>query len=261
MDKTGERGREALTPTLIASSRHAEVNRFKRFGATGVLGAATLILPFVGLSVLLVYRDRFDASLHDRLQSSPVWALAAVAAFTFLGGFGLLPTAALSVFTGWAFGFGLGCPTAVAGFAGAAWVNYAVARRTAGREVIDSIEAQPRWRAIHRALLGGGPVKTFLIVALLRLPTFPPFGAASVALAALGVRPGPFLLGTAVGVLPRTAAYVAMASQLQPDRFDPSEAGDWWTAAAFGGITLAVLAAVALIARQALQKLTAGANE
>jgi hypothetical protein len=52
-----------------------------------------------------------------------------LAAFAVLGGLALLPTYAQSLLGGWAFGFAGGLPVVLAGFAGAALVNYAIAAR------------------------------------------------------------------------------------------------------------------------------------
>lgn len=227
---------------------------FRRLGPSGLMTIATLVVPPLG-AVLLLAQARHWA---EPLRQSPWGPPIAAAAFTVVGGFALLPTAALSLFAGWAFGFALGTGVAAAGFAGASWLCYTLARRAAGQGVVDTVEANPRWRAIHRALLGGGAVRTFLIIALLRLPTVPPFAATSVALASLNVRFWPYLLGTVAGILPRTAAYAFLASKFnRPDVEDNAEYMQMlvvWMA-----VTLVVIGVVTLLARRALKKLTAEA--
>ena len=228
--------------------------RRPRLGPAGLLALATLVVPPLG-AVLLLANARQWA---DPLRQSPWGPALAVAAFSVVGGFALLPTVALSIFAGWAFGFALGLPTAVLGFVGAAAVCYAVARRAAGRGVLDAVEADPRWRAVHAAILGGGEGRTFLIVALLRLPVVPPFGATTVALAALKVRVRPFLLGTAVGVVPRTAGYVLLASRMTDLNFAAGD--DWAMLAVWGAVTVAVIGTITVLGRRALRRLTAEAR-
>jgi uncharacterized membrane protein YdjX (TVP38/TMEM64 family) len=85
-------------------------------------------------------------------------------------------------------------------------------------------------------------------------PTLPPFAATTVALAALHVRAWPFLLGTMAGIMPRTAAYVLLASRAE--RFDRNVASGWQMLAIWGGLTVVVVALLTVIARRALAKLT-----
>ena len=225
--------------------------RLRDLGPAGLMSLGALLLPPVGGVVLLSQLDRFA----EPLRGSGWGPVLCTVGFMVLGGFALLPTAVLAVFAGWAFGFDVGFPVAVAGFVGAAVIGYPVARRFSGRSVVETVDADPRWRAVHRALLGGGSTRTFWIVTLLRVPTLPPFAATTVALAALHVRFWPFLLGTAAGVAPRTAAYVVLAARAE--RLDYSVAGGWQMLAVWGGVTLAVVALLTVIARRALTRLTA----
>jgi uncharacterized membrane protein YdjX (TVP38/TMEM64 family) len=223
---------------------------FRRLGPAGLMAAATLVVPPLGAALLLTHLSRWA----EPLRQNPWGPALVVAAFSVIGGFALLPTVALSIFAGWAFGFGSGLATTVLGFAGAAGLSYAVARRAAGDEVTAAVEANPRWRVVRRAILGGGGVRTFLVVALLRLPVVPPFGATSVALAALRVPVVPFLLGTAVGVVPRTAGYVLLASRAGSLNFAAGD--DWMLLVRWGLVSVVVIGVITWLGRRALRKLT-----
>lgn len=230
----------------------APPGRLRRLGPTSVLTLVSIFVPPLGMLLFVSHLNE----VAEPLRHSGWGPLICVAVFTLVGGLSLLPTVVLSVFAGWAFGFATGYATALLGFAGAAYLGYRISRATAGRNVVEAVEADPRWRAVHRALLGGGWGRTFGIVALLRLPTVPPFGATTVALAALNVRAWPFLLGTVVGVMPRTAGYVWLAATTLKT-FDPHAADSWAMPAVWTGVTVAVLAVVTVLARRALRTLTA----
>jgi uncharacterized membrane protein YdjX (TVP38/TMEM64 family) len=217
------------------------------------MSLASIIVPLIGLAILVRHLDWVRRPPSGSLLA-PVLA---VVAFSLLGGLGLLPTITLSIFSGWAFGFAVGCPTAVLGLTGAGCVNFLLGRWLAGRQFLDAVDSHPRWKTVYRALLGCGERRAMLIVALLRVPTVPPYGATSIALAALNVRLRPFVVGSLLGVIPRTALYVMLAARLQPDKFDPGKTNSWWTLAVSAGATLAVLAVITILARRALKKLTA----
>ena len=115
------------------------------------------------------------------------------------------------------FGYAAGLPTALAAAGGAAMVGYVLSGRVSGRRVMEAIEENPRWHAVHGALVGGGFWKTLLIVALLRLPPNSPFAVTNLVLAATRVALLPFMLGTLLGMAPRIGLVVwlsAHASQL-----------------------------------------------
>lgn len=222
----------------------------RRLGAAGPLAVAQLVGPGVGGALLLGTITRVAPAVRHTGWGPP----AAAAAFAGLGGAGLMPTAVLSVFAGWAFGFRVGLVTTLLGFAGAAAVSFAYSRWLTGRRALEVVDANPRWRAVHRALLHTGWVRGTLIIALLRLPSLPPFGATTVALAAMRARWGPFLVGTVLGTIPRTAAYVFLASRAE--RLNLNAADDWWMLLASSVAALAVLALLTWMARRVLATLT-----
>jgi len=227
----------------------------RRLGPAGLMGVFSLAVPPIGAVILLSQLDFFAEPLRTH-HWGPV---AAAIGFGLLGGMALLPTAALAIFAGWAFRFGTGFSVAVAGFTLAGALGFAIARRFAGATVVDLIDHHPRWRAVHRALLHSGALRTFLIICLLRIPSAPPFAMTTVAMAALHVRVWPFLLGTFLGVMPRTAAYVLLASQAE--KLDYGVASGWQMLAVWGGATVVVIVLITLVARQALAIVTANEED
>lgn len=114
----------------------------------------------------------------------------------------------------------------------------------------------PRFAAIDAAIEGGGAK----LVALLRLSPFIPFSLFNYALGLTRVRLGHFVLGSFVGMLPLTAAYVYLGSLVsQPAALGrPDVASDspvsavlYWVGLA---ATLLVAAIATRIARRALRR-------
>ena len=215
------------------------------------MAVVSLLLPPVGALVLLSSLERLRAVVRGWPVLGPA---ACVALFCVCAGLAILPTAALAVFAGWAFGFAAGYPVAVAGFTGAGLLGYAIARRASGRRVVNVVDESPRWRAVHRALLGSGWWRTFWIVTLLRLPAVPPFAATTVALASLRCRWWPFVLGTLAGIAPRTAAYVYFAGEAREVALGEIRVDLWFTVASLVA-ALAVLITLGLLARRALGRM------
>lgn len=185
-----------------------------RLGPTGLLGAAWTAFPAIVGTLLLIG----IGPLSDALRRDPASGLAIyVAVFVVTAGIGLLPSSAQAVLAGWVFGpiygFGVALAATVAGFAGASAIGYVIARRVSSRRVDEVFQEHPRWQALRRALIGRGFWRTASIVALVRIPRTSPFALTNLVLAASGVRLGPYVAGTVLGMLPRTAIPVWLADR------------------------------------------------
>jgi uncharacterized membrane protein YdjX (TVP38/TMEM64 family) len=224
---------------------------FHQLGPAGPMALIATVLPALGAVVLI-------AVAHDLapwLKSHQPWSLILfVIGFAVLGGFALVPTYANSLLAGWTFGFPIGFPAVMIGLIGAAIISYTFARRVSGHRVEDLIHQHPRWEVVKDALIGQGTWRTIWIVMLLRLSPLLPFETTSVLLAATGVPPLPFIVGTAIGVIPRTAVIVFAASRAH--KLDFHQANSRWLLV--GGILASALGAViiALISKHALDRAT-----
>lgn len=181
-----------------------------------------------------------------------------VAGYSLLAGLALLPTYAQSITGGFCFGRVTGSLAALAGILGASTLAYVIARRASGERVVRLIQEQPKWKAVYQALVGGGFLKTLLIVTLLRIPPNSPFAMTNLVMAATKVGWPAYALGTVIGIAPRTvfAAYVgAQLTELSSRSF--SSAGEWLITLLVG---LAVLAIIGTIANRALKRVTTGAS-
>lgn len=184
---------------------------WRRLGPAGPLAVIATALPLLGEIALLGSLKWLAPWLHSHAELGLV--LYAVG-FAVLSGLAVLPTHAQSAVGGWSFGFARGAAGAIFGVVGGAWLGFAVARRASGTRVMALVDEHVKWRAVYDALLGGGFFKTLLIVTLLRLPPSSPFAITNLVMAAARVPYPAYLLGSFLGLAPRTAAVVFIAAGL-----------------------------------------------
>lgn len=218
----------------------------RRLGPAGPLALVSATLPMLGGFALLATLNPVGEWLKGHETTG--WFLY-IAGFALLAGLAVLPTYAQAVLGGWAFGVAAGFPAALLGFVGGALLGYAVARWASGNRVVELIEEHPRWRAVYDALLRSGSAKTLVIVTLLRLPPNSPFAMTNLVLSATRVPLGIYLLATAIGMAPRTAVAVYIASTLKALSFDELQR-PWLL------VTVAVLLVIGTIANRALARVT-----
>jgi uncharacterized membrane protein YdjX (TVP38/TMEM64 family) len=230
----------------------------RALGPTGLLGVAWTAAPAVCGTLLLASLGPVSEWL---LYHRPLGLAVFTIVFVLGAGLGLLPTYAQSILGGWVFGVPLGLPAALVGFTGGGLLGYQVARRVSKDRVEELIERNPRACAIRDALVGRGPWRTLLVVALLRLPPNSPFALTNLVMATTGVPLPAFVAGTLLGMLPRTAVAVALAAAAAATGAEDIQTfvrhrGPWLLAAGVVG-GMAVLGVVGAIARRALRHVTA----
>lgn len=234
-----------------------------RLGPAGLLAIAWAVMPILGSLVLFAnadaVRDYFNA------QGSMGWLIYA-AAFAVLSGFALMPTYAQSGMAGFIFGLGLGGAAAVLGCVGGSLIGYAVARWVSGDRIVKVIDAKPKWRAIREALVGERHSKMRLLgtVILLRLPPNSPFAMTNLAMAATRVPLAIYLLGTAIGIAPRTvlAAYIGHGVKETFTKDALSNAAPKWALYVGIGVAIVVVIIIGQIATKAMEKIgKSGAQE
>lgn len=223
-------------------------------GPAGILAAIASILPAIGGAALATYVDTVGKWLksHGSTQGLAIYALG----FAILAGLALAPTHVCAFLGGWAFGMTTGTFAALLGFLGGALLAYAIARPTASARVESILAKNTKWKVIRDALVGGSNAKTLGIVTLVRVP-LTPFALTNMVLASVRVPLWIYMLGTLVGMIPRTAVVVWLGSQLQNQlASEASKQKPWWLIA--GGIALSLIALwiCGAIANKALAKLT-----
>jgi uncharacterized membrane protein YdjX (TVP38/TMEM64 family) len=228
----------------------------RRLGPIAPMAIVAVTLPLIGGFLLLATMESF---VGPWLRAQGAWGIwIYVIGFAVTSGLALLPTYAQAILGGWAFRFDVGFPAALAGFAGGAVIGYFVARALSGNRLQTIVSEQPRWKAVYEALLGSGAARTLLLVTLLRVPPNSPFAVTNLVLAAARVPLWIYIVGTVVGMAPRTAAVVYFAAQATELSFSRSTG---WLEYGIGiALTLAVLVIIGRIAQQALQRVVADTN-
>lgn len=204
-------------------------------------------LPVVGVLVLAAPLAAAAPMLRDAGAAGA--AIFAVGAGT-LAAFSLIPMHLLAVLAGWTFALVPGLPIVFAGLVAAAAIGYHASAALAKGRVVDLLAEHPGGSIVHRALVEHGLARTALVVGLLRLSPVMPFAATNLAMAAVCVPFGAFMLGTVAGMLPRVVAGVLVGRELT--RIDPAAPADSWPAAAGIAATLLAVVVIGRLARRAL---------
>lgn len=229
----------------------------KRLGPAGPLAVMSSTFPPLGGFVLLGFITR----IAPWLQANPIQGLLIyITGFTLMAGLALLPTYACAILGGWTFGFAVGFPAAIFSFVAAALVAYLVYLRAAGNRVVDIIHEHPRWETVVRAMIRSGFWKAFWITMLIRLPPTAPFAATNFVMGTVKAPLLAFLLGTAVGMAPRTGVAVWAAAHASTLDFSGGSGQLWkWLLAV--GVTVAVVIYIGQWATNAVKRATQPADE
>lgn len=188
---------------------------WKQLGPFGALLGASAALPLLGSGLLLVLVPRLEPLLREGGGAA---ALAVIVGVALLCGMALLNTQAAALFLGYLYGFWAGLGLVFCGIVLAAWLGYVLARRLSGRGLEQAIQSRAKLAAVF-ALLAHDPRHAWTTTALLRISPLVPFASVNVVLAAARVRFRAFLLGTCLGVIPRTVLVVLTGAELAS--FDP----------------------------------------
>lgn len=226
-------------------------NLYGDFGRFGSLAGLTMALPTVGSLLLLAVVYQIGPWLQENKE---IGVFLFVAVMTVFSGLALLATNILGVVSGFAFDWHIGIPAQILGITGAATVMFFLAKRYASDNLRSTIEQKPKLKAIHAALLTESTIKTLLIITLIRLSPAFPFAATNFVVSASGVSFKTFILGTILGMLPRSSAIVFVGSSLSDLNF--SQPQDSWVLLLGIAATIITVIAVSMISKKALNNLT-----
>ncbi len=249
---------DAARTIMAAMEPESGAPMWKRIGPAGLLGLAWVAAPpLAGMYLLYALGD-----ISTWLLAHPSMGLLLyVLIFILAAGFGLLPTYAQAILGGWVFGMWVGFPAALVGFAGASVIGYLIARTVSQDRVKREFKRHPRAEIVRDSLIGHGPLKTFFVVALLRVPPNSPFALTNLVMASSGVALLPFFFGTVVGMAPRTAAAVFLAAAGRASGAEDLQTlvkEQGWLPMVIGlGVTMVVLGVVGWMANRALERFTA----
>lgn len=227
------------------------IDKFRQLGRLTPMALVTTLLPMAGSSALVVV----GYPLGNWMQAN--WAFGAplfLAGVLFFCGFALLPTNLIGILAGWSFGLLFGTALLIIGVVGSATIAYFVNKRITGETLTALTSRNARADAIHRALTNEGFLKTTAIITLIRMSVVMPFAFTNFFLAAARVPITSFVVGTFLGMLPRSGAMVFLGAGLSELTFD--NFSDVWFLAAGVPATIVLVIAIAVFSRLALDRLT-----
>lgn len=250
------------TPGVPESARqHDEViglgEVFRRLGPAGYLAVAWAAVPILGSILLWLNMGDIGAWLREHQSTGVVLY---ITIFILSAGFGLLPTYVQAILGGWAFGALWGMPAAMVGVTGAAVVGYLTARMASEDRAERLIAENPKALAVREALVGHNFWKTLGMVTLLRLPLNSPFAITNLVMASAGVPKRAFVIGTALGMAPRTGLAVYLAAGVQElSKSSVDAAGPKWVKIVAIASMLVVFGIVLWIGNRAVKRVTSAA--
>ncbi len=225
--------------------------RLLELGHLTPMALVTTFLPILGSSALLVFLIPIGHWLRDNREAGMVVFI--LGTFFFCG-LALLPTNVIGIVSGWAFGLGPGLAVLMIGIVGASIISFLINTRISGEKLPDVLEKHPRSKAIYNSLLQENAKKTTLIITLLRLSVVMPFALTNFLLAASRVSLVSFVIGTAAGMLPRSAAMAFVGSGLA--ELNLNDTRDTYLFIIGAVASVVSMITIAVISRKALERLT-----
>jgi uncharacterized membrane protein YdjX (TVP38/TMEM64 family) len=248
--------------TFAPAAKPPMIALIKQLGPTAILGALWTICPAVLGTMLLIYLG----DVSEWLRSLGGWGIAAyIGIFVISAGIGFLPTYGQSMLGGWTFGFTAGFAGAMCGFVGGSLIGFGIAKTVSKQRIEQALKEHPKGMVVRDALLRHGFWRSLLIITLIRIPPNSPFALTNLVLASSGAKLSTYILGTALGMAPRTAIAVwlaaAGAGTGASNLKELVENQPWWAIPAAMGIAFVVLAIIGSIAKRALDAVTQDAKQ
>jgi len=215
------------------------------------MALATAVFPMAGSAALVVFGYPLGNWMHANVATGSVVFVFGV---LIVSGMALLPPNLIGILAGWAFGFWLGLFLLISAIVGAAMIGFLMSRRLTGDTLTRLTGRTPRANAIHQALTNEGFVRTTSIVTLMRMSVVMPFAFTNFFLAAARVPVSSFLIGTFLGMLPRSAAMALIGAGLSALTFDGFN--DRWFLLAGIPATVILIIVISVFSRRALDRLT-----
>jgi uncharacterized membrane protein YdjX (TVP38/TMEM64 family) len=227
----------------------------RRLGFVAPLALLTTGLPVIGGLLILASLLTLGETVRG-LESWGPWVFIGGAAL--LGGLSLLPTHGLSLLGGYVFGFKEGVLLTLTAIVCGAGLAYYLKGLISRERVMGLISEKPESLAVHRALVSESFSRSFLMVVLIRLSPAAPFAVTNLFMASTSVNWRPFLLGTAVGMLPRCAAVVNVGALWGQLGAQAETTAPVWLIVAGIAATVLALALIGMWSRRALLSISLG---
>ena len=199
------------------------------------LGPGVFALVFISLSLpgilgtwVLAQSAFFPETVRPWIEANA--GIAPYLVFLGIGiatGSAIMPTYALAFACGVFFGFAVGGPIAWGGVVLGSMVGYGWGALLARKRVMHVIEAHERAKIVRAALLDRAWWSELMVITLLRFPPNSPFALTNLVMSSTRVNIGAYIVGTALGIMPRTLFAVWVGSQVG-DITQAQTAGGRW---------------------------------
>ncbi len=231
---------------------HKIAGYIRELGKLTPIALLTTFLPMLGGWTLLLF---FALPLGNWLKEN--WEIGA--GLYYLGiivfcGLSLLPTNVIGIIGGWAFGFELGILLLILAVTSAATLSFLIHTRVVGETLPHVFEKHPKAQVIYEALVKQNIRQTTLMIFLLRLSPAMPFALTNFLMASARVPLSGYIIGTFLGMLPRSSAVVLVGAGLSELNFDNSQ--EMWLILVGIVATIISIIFVSMIARRALERMT-----
>lgn len=214
-----------------------------------------MFMPILGSSLLIAFLIPLGHWLRENQEAGIAVFLAGTLLFC---GLALLTTNVIGIVSGWAFSFELGLLVLITGVVGASIISFLINHRLSGERLPEVLQKHPRSAAIYNSLLREDIKRTTLIIMLLRTSVIMPFAFTNFLLAASRVPLPAFVIGTAAGMLPRSASMAFIGAGLAELSVENSRETYLFVIGAVGSV-IAIIT-IGILSRRALARLTQREN-
>lgn len=227
------------------------IGYIKELGKITPIAFVTAVLPMVGSTILLLVAYPLGYWLRENWEFGSILFFTGIVTFC---GLALLPTNVIGILSGWSFGLEFGILILIIGVVSAATVSFLIHSRIVGDSLPNVFEKHPKAQAVYQSLIGKSKWRTALIIFLLRLSPAMPFALSNFLMASARVPLRSYILGTFLGMMPRSSAVVFVGSELSELSFNNQQ--EAWLII-FGIVaTIFSIIIISVFAKRALNRLT-----
>lgn len=225
--------------------------KLREFGKLTPIALVTTFLPMLGSFILVVVGYPLGIWLRENWQVGSAGFTLGVIVFC---GLALIPTNLIGILGGWSFGFWFGLLLLMIGITGAAYISFLIHKRIVGNRLPEIAEKYPKAQAIYDELVRDDRMRASLVIFLIRSSIIMPFAFTNFLLASARVSSLSFLIGTFLGMLPRSAAMVFTGAGLSTLTLEAST--QTWAIVLGIAASILMIIVVSMISRRALLKMT-----
>lgn len=186
----------------------------------GRLVVAAVVLAVVLLAVFSLPLDSWLTSAAEWNRAHPLAGAGLFVLAATLAGVLFVPGSVIAMSAGFVYGLPVGACLAIVGLTTGGFAAFVAGRSLVRDWVFGKMQSNPKLAALDRAVYD----KSFMIVALTRLSLILPFNVLNYVYGVTGVKKLPYILGTAVGMIPAAVLYTYVGTLAK--NFDDIRSGN-----------------------------------